>query len=110
MVSELREMCESCPEVARELVDTFREDSIPLLREVREAIAASDASRLRQAAHGVKGAAANLGGNSLAALCHELEIKGRAGTVDGAEALCPRVEAEFERFCAALDALVRGAE
>jgi HPt (histidine-containing phosphotransfer) domain-containing protein len=73
-----------------------------LLDVMREAVDGGDALRLKKAAHGVKGAAANLGGSQLAALCGELERMGRESTLDGAAALLPQVETQYQRLCAAL--------
>ena len=63
-----------------------------------------DAAKLKETAHSIKGAAANLGAKALAAACFELEKLGRAGTVDGAADRVPEVEQHFHRVCAALEA------
>ncbi len=89
-----------------ELVATFRRDVGSRLDDILTAVAGGDPAVLATAAHAVKGAAGNIGGSRLAALCRALEEKGKAGTVEGAGALLPDVEAEFEKLCAALESLV----
>jgi HPt (histidine-containing phosphotransfer) domain-containing protein len=100
---ELRSMADDgMPEIWSDLLEAFRADSLPLLDVMREAVESGDALGLKKAAHGIKGAAANLGGSQLAALCGELEKMGRESTLEGAAELLPLVEAQYHRLCAAL--------
>lgn len=109
MLASLRQMRDSgSPGVLRELLELFRADAIPLIAGMCGAVEAGDPGRLRHAAHAMKGAAANLGARELAAVCAQLERLGREGTVEGAAALVKRVEPEYERACAALEAVERG--
>ena len=72
-------------DILPELVETFRSDVRPRIDLMWEAVANGDSAALVGAAHGVKGVAGSVGGQQLAAYCDELERKGRAGTVEGAD-------------------------
>ncbi|NUS36349.1 MAG: Hpt domain-containing protein, partial [Pseudarthrobacter sp.] len=62
---------------------------------------------LIQAAHALKGAAANIGAASVASICAELEELGRTGPSGGDTAMLTRLEAELQRLDAELEAAVR---
>jgi signal transduction histidine kinase/DNA-binding response OmpR family regulator/HPt (histidine-containing phosphotransfer) domain-containing protein len=99
MLAELRSMRDILPE----LIALFQSEVRVRLDSIRTAVEQGDAEQLRQLAHGVRGAAGNMGGRSLAAICSQLESIGRAGTVDGAAALLPEVEQHYEELCRALE-------
>ena len=65
--------------------------------------------RLRRAAHSLKSNSADFGAQALSEMCRELEAKGKAGTLDGAQALVTSVEQEFGRVTLALQALQQSA-
>jgi CheY-like chemotaxis protein len=90
-------------EVASELIGLFLEDTPNLLADLREAVAQGDAEGLEQAAHTLKSSSATLGAMTLSALCQELEVMGRAGTLEGAGEKVAQVEVEYERVKAALE-------
>jgi signal transduction histidine kinase/CheY-like chemotaxis protein/HPt (histidine-containing phosphotransfer) domain-containing protein len=103
-IASLREMQDAgAPGLLKDLFQLFRSDALTQIAAIRQAVEAGDAAQLRQAAHGLKGAASNLGARGLAGLCLELERMGRAGTTEGAEALLPKVDAEYERAAAAFE-------
>ncbi len=80
--------------------------SVPAqLRAVEQAVSNGDAGALRQAAHQLKGAAANLGADSVARLCAELESMGRAGNAGNAH-IVDQLTEELARATAALAELV----
>ena len=105
-LAELRSMRDILPE----LLQTLQRDFHSRLDSMRKAVADNDPETLSQMAHGVKGAAGNLGGRELAALCQELEQKGRAGTVEGAEAFFSTIEREYARLYAALEQIAEEEE
>jgi HPt (histidine-containing phosphotransfer) domain-containing protein len=92
------------PDIVTELIEIFLAETPPLLDQIREAIETGNAPKLRHAAHTLKGSSTSLGAKALAARCYELEKIGRAGSVNGAGALLPQLQAEFERACRALEA------
>jgi CheY-like chemotaxis protein len=109
MLADLKQMgVGSGADVISDLLNLFRADVPPLLDSLKAAVAAGDAQRLKESAHSLKGGAANLGAKAMAALCFELEKKGREGTVDGAAERLPEIERQFQLVCEALEAEAKG--
>ncbi|MCW3100475.1 MAG: response regulator [Chthonomonadaceae bacterium] len=98
MLAELRSMRDILPE----LIVVFQSEVRVRIDAMRLAIESGQAEKLRELAHGIRGAAGNMGGRSLTSVCAALEQIGRAGTVEGATALMPEVEMLFDQLCAAL--------
>ncbi|RMG43911.1 MAG: sensor histidine kinase [Acidobacteria bacterium] len=91
------------PDIVTELIDLFLQDAPGQLTAIRQAIERGDAHALQRAAHSLKGSSANLGAKRLAALCLELEKKGRANVIDGVNGLVEQLETEFQRLRRALE-------
>ena len=109
VLNGLREyQAEGEPDLVQELVGMYRAETPGLLADIRAAMAAGEADKLRHAAHSLKGSSNNLGVRQVAALSAEIEKKGRSGTVEGVDALLAQLEREFERAAQALDAVLRG--
>jgi two-component system sensor histidine kinase/response regulator len=85
-----------------ELAGLFCNESERLLPEIRAALAAAEAERLRRAAHSLKGAINCFGARAAAEVAQRLELLGRDGDLSGAAALLPALEAEVERVRSAL--------
>lgn len=60
-----------------DLIDTYFEDAITQIDQMRKALASNDAELFRRAAHSFKSNSATFGANDLAALARELEMMGR---------------------------------
>jgi signal transduction histidine kinase/DNA-binding response OmpR family regulator len=104
VLASLREMGESAgTDVCKDLLDLFRADAPPLLLAMRDAAERGDSRKLRESAHTLKGGAANLGARALAAVCAELEKKGREGTVEGARPLLAELDRHYQEVCQALE-------
>jgi signal transduction histidine kinase/DNA-binding response OmpR family regulator len=106
-IAGFREMDGGAPGLLRSLAEMFAADATSLLQALREAETASDPQRLLQAAHALKGAAANLGATRLSRTCLELEQLGKAGRVEagrieGAQEKIERAEAEYRELQEAL--------
>jgi signal transduction histidine kinase/CheY-like chemotaxis protein/HPt (histidine-containing phosphotransfer) domain-containing protein len=84
--------------------EAFRKDVPARLAALRSAMNDGGGAPLVQAAHALKGAAANIGAAAAAGLCAELEDLGRAGNHDGGMDILDRLEAELARVDAELDA------
>ena len=85
-------------EILREVVAIFRHSTPELVAEIRTAIDAHDRTRLRSAAHTLKGAAGNLSAKRVAALASELETAAEASDVALAAHYFPRLVAETEEL------------
>jgi signal transduction histidine kinase/CheY-like chemotaxis protein len=90
-------------QVVADLLELFRTETPPLLQAMREALSRNDGPRLRESAHGLKGTASNLGAQTLASLCAELEKRGKSGSFEGVDGLLARVEQQYAAVCAALE-------
>jgi HPt (histidine-containing phosphotransfer) domain-containing protein len=80
-----------------ELIDSYLEESPPLLEGLRHSLAQDDAAGLHRAAHTLKSSSRDFGANRLADWCQELEAMGKAGTLAGADDLVAQVEAEYQQ-------------
>jgi HPt (histidine-containing phosphotransfer) domain-containing protein len=98
-LDELRSM----PDILPGLLSALHADVSRSIDTIRNAAAAGNTDVLARAAHGIAGAAGSVGGTRLAGMCRELELKGRSGSVEGAEALLISIEAEFGFLTAALE-------
>jgi HPt (histidine-containing phosphotransfer) domain-containing protein len=70
---------------------------------VRAAIDAQDASALQHHAHTLKGSAANIGAMALPAISLKLEIMGKNGQLDGAQALLAEVDTAYQTLATAIE-------
>ena len=76
---------------------------------MNQAINDNDGPALAQAAHALRGAAANIGATTAAALCGELEEMGTNGNHDHPRPLVNRLEAELVHVNIELDRALDGA-
>lgn len=83
--------------------EAFRKDVPARLAALRESVHNGGGPALAQAAHALKGAAANIGATAVATLCGELEEMGRSGKHDGGPQLVSRLEAELVQVNFELD-------
>jgi hypothetical protein len=107
------------PTAGPETIPALDQDRLAILRElgpddgrglpahvaaVQAAVNDGDGPALAQAAHALKGAAANIGAAAVARVCAGLEGLSRDGTPDGGNALVRSLTAELDRLDAELDA------
>lgn len=78
------------------LLAAFQDDATARLAVLRWACEQRDAARVREQAHSLKGAAANIGARDLAACCERLEAAARQGR-------CAQLGSAVEAVQAALD-------
>ncbi len=83
-------------ELARHVVRRFLADLPEQFAALSQAVASGDSGAVTQAAHAIKGAAANSGGAQLRALAWKVEQLGRAGDLAGAAATMPDLSASFD--------------
>jgi two-component system sensor histidine kinase/response regulator len=80
------------------------------LAALREAVNDAGGPALAQAAHALKGAAANIGATAVASLCGELEEMGRSGKLDGGPQLVSLLEVELVRVNFEIDLALKEAQ
>ncbi|MEO7152839.1 MAG: Hpt domain-containing protein [Burkholderiaceae bacterium] len=96
------------PEFVAELLDTFFEEAPSLLAELRAAQAASDATRLRRAAHSIKSNGLTFGAGALAELARGLELNGLPAAPAQAQAALDALDAAYAQAAHDLRALRDG--
>jgi two-component system sensor histidine kinase/response regulator len=89
------------------VVSAWVDDTPQCLATLRQAIAELDALGIRKVAHSLKSASANVGADSFARLCRQLEQLGRDGAIEGASGMLHDMEREFHAvrhsLCAILE-------
>jgi two-component system sensor histidine kinase/response regulator len=90
------------PSLLGKIIGLYLASSPPLLQALREAVSQGDAVALTEAAHSLKSSSANLGATRLAALCKDLEQRGREQRLEGAEALLTEVDSHYGQVREAL--------
>ena len=93
-------------ELFRAYLETFQ----ICFRGMQDAFAQGDARSLRDRAHTLKGASANVGAWRLADHCNELQRMGESAQLDGADRWLVSVEAEFTRVLDEIRSLLPGCE
>jgi two-component system sensor histidine kinase/response regulator len=89
------------------VVSAWVDDTPQCLATLRQAIVELDALGIRKVAHSLKSASANVGADSFARLCRQLEQLGRDGAIEGASGMLHDMEQEFHAvrhsLCAILE-------
>jgi CheY-like chemotaxis protein len=80
------------PDVLQKVINQYIEYTPELLDQLRNAITENDSKSLYMAAHSLKSSNANLGALELAALCADLELKGREQSLAGANEILTKIE------------------
>ncbi len=104
----MRDLLVGDDDLLRSLVGSFLADAPTRVAEIREASQAADADGVERAAHGLKGAAVNLGANELAGLAGRLEGIGVARQLPADEQLLNWLHHELDRVRGELQSLLRG--
>nr|WP_083490153.1 hybrid sensor histidine kinase/response regulator [Stenotrophomonas daejeonensis] len=99
ILDELREIAGN--ETAT-IIDVFLDDSTPLVRRLQEAAVAPDLEQLRELAHSLKSASANVGALALSAAARRVELAARTGVLDRPAVMVALIIAEFARARLAL--------
>jgi CheY-like chemotaxis protein/HPt (histidine-containing phosphotransfer) domain-containing protein len=85
-----------------DLAKIYLDDAPARLTAIRNAVARNDGPGLAAAAHGLRSGSGNIGAARVAELCGQLEMLGRAGTLDDAPKLLADLEIEYARASRAL--------
>ena len=82
-----------------ELIDAFKSDTAIRLERLRLAITSADAARLRAEAHTIKGNAWQMGADSVATVCQEIELAARQTPLPQLDECVNQLEARFVEVC-----------
>jgi CheY-like chemotaxis protein len=89
------------------LAEPFLKEEAEVREELHEALDAGDARRVAFVAHKLKGSAATVGAERLAALCAQLEQHAEQGTLDGLGELVGAIEEAADAVRTALESVAR---
>ncbi|TFW27964.1 hybrid sensor histidine kinase/response regulator, partial [Massilia arenosa] len=92
--------------LVRKVVSAYVDDTPQHLEALRRAISGNDALRLRKEAHSLKSSSANVGAETLAQMCKEMEHLGRTETTEGAAGILTHMELEFQAVRHTLTAIL----
>ena len=81
--------------VVVEIIDLFLQTTPMRLDALRQVLARGDAESLASVAHGLKGAALQLGSRGMAALCARIQAEARSGSAAGVGPLLDELESEY---------------
>jgi HPt (histidine-containing phosphotransfer) domain-containing protein len=108
-LESLRELCDGEDDLVVEIAALYLEELPEVVAGLGAAAAARDLGVTRDFAHKIKGASANVGADSLAALCGQIEVAAVAGSTEEVDDLVAQLHALFPRVCDALAAELPGA-
>jgi HPt (histidine-containing phosphotransfer) domain-containing protein len=85
-------------EVIKEIMEAFLVDNPARVEALDEAIKAKNAEEISSLAHAIKGSAATISANSLAEAAYQLEIAGKQGNLEHADALFANIQVKLEKL------------
>jgi len=85
-----------------ELIEAFKTDTAIRLERLRRAITSADGARLRMEAHTIKGSAWQMGANSVASVCQEIELAVSQTPLPQLDESVNQLEARFNEVCRAM--------
>ena len=77
------------------VITYYVNESPGMIASLRKAVEADDARTMQELAHSLKSASANVGARTVAGLCKEMEMAGRAKTTQAGPGLLLQIEREF---------------
>jgi CheY-like chemotaxis protein/HPt (histidine-containing phosphotransfer) domain-containing protein len=92
--------------LVRKVVAAYVDDTPQHFEALHTAIDRRDATMLRKEAHSLKSSSANVGADSLAQMCKEMEHLGRTETTEGAAVILTDMEHEFQAVRHTLTAIL----
>ena len=90
-------------DLARTVITGFLGDIPGQILKLKELLERGDAAEVRRQAHTIKGAAGNGSGDGLLAMALEMEKAGKAGKLDHAAGILPRLEVAFDKLRTTLE-------
>jgi HPt (histidine-containing phosphotransfer) domain-containing protein len=98
----LRELAANGSGLEAELIEAFRTDTAIRLQRLRHAITSADAAQLRREAHTIKGSAWQMGADSVALMCQEIEAAASQIPLAQLGERVDRLEGRFVEVCRAM--------
>jgi CheY-like chemotaxis protein len=92
--------------LVQRVITAYVDDTPQHLRTLRQAIAGLDTGNLRKVAHSLKSSSANVGAETLAQMCKEMEHLGRNDSTEGASGILTDMEQEFQAVRHSLSAIL----
>jgi two-component system, sensor histidine kinase and response regulator len=92
--------------LVQKVIRAYVGDTPAQLAALRQAIDGVDAGTLRRAAHSLKSSSANVGAETLAHMCREMESLGRTASTAGASSILVEMEQEFQAVRHSLNAIL----
>ena len=92
--------------LVHKVIAAYVDDTPQHLRTLHQAIAGLDAGNLRKVAHSLKSSSANVGAETLAQMCKDMEALGRTDTTVGASGILTDMEHEFQAVRHSLSAIL----
>jgi len=103
VLEALRQLApQSRPGVLDRVVGAFLKDAPQRLQAIEAAIRKADPVAMGREAHALFSASGNVGAESMAGLCREIEMLGRSGSIEGAEELLRSAVKLYARVAATL--------
>ncbi|RMH69745.1 MAG: Hpt domain-containing protein [Gemmatimonadetes bacterium] len=102
VINDLIELGDGDTEFITDLIQTFLTDAEETIPQLKAAIEAGDAEKIRRIAHSLKGASANIGGIGIAEVGEQIEQKGRDGDLAGVATLFEEFMHRYEQTQAEL--------
>jgi HPt (histidine-containing phosphotransfer) domain-containing protein len=84
------------PDLLCKVITSYLQSSTNLCEEIGEAADADDAGSMARAAHTLKSSSGQLGGRRLQALCKDLELQGKSGSIENAVEKAAEIRTELE--------------
>ncbi len=95
---ELFERLGDDEELVAEIVEIFLDDAPKQIAAIEAAVAAGDGTTIRDRAHALKGASANMGAAELRGKAEQMEMAGRDGRLDETAGLLDGIRESFARL------------
>lgn len=94
-------------ELLSDIIEIYLEDSPALLEKIRRAVMGNDSGALQRAAHSLKGLAATLSAEDVAAASRRLEQIGASNCLDDAVAAVAQLETQLSELNAAAQRYIK---
>ena len=93
---------EGAANILDKVINIYLDISPDLLQSIHKGVAEADSTLLIESAHSLKSSSANLGSIQLSNTCKELEMMGKAGTLNIPSELLDKLDKQFKETCSAL--------